>query len=319
LLLAVLLVWAIHRQVFGKEEADDIWISFKQHFRSGNWHWLWWNALLIPVNWFLETLKWRQLIKGFSDYSLWRTFQAILAGVSVGIFTPNRVGEYGGRVLLVKPEHNWRAVISTMVGSLAQMLILLSFGLIGAIYFATNYMEVVDQQMTWLLVVGGVGVLAMWITFYNIRRLLAWVKRFEWIQRFERYTKHLEVLTHYDARALSVALLYSFLRYLTYSTQYYFMLRFFDIDISLFVAYAGIATIYLIQSSIPLPPYLDLLARGEVALLIWSTFTTDEIAIFGSTFTLFIFNLIVPALFGMLIIFRSNIAQSLGWKKQSVE
>lgn len=315
-LLAALLVWAIYRQVFAKEEADEIWASFQFHFRSGNWHWLWWNALLIPVNWLLETLKWRHLIKGFSNYSLWRTFQAILAGVSVGIFTPNRVGEYGGRVLLVKAKHNWRAVISTMVGSLAQMLILLSFGLIGAIYFATHYLEVAAQQINWLIGLGSVGVILMWIAFYNIRHLLAWIKRFEWIHRFERYTKHLEVLTHYDAKALSIALLYSFLRYLTYSTQYYFMLRFFGIDLSLVVAYSGIATIYLIQSSIPLPPYLDLLARGEVALLIWSGFTTDEMAIFGSTFTLFIFNLMVPALFGMLIIFKSNIAQSLGLRRR---
>lgn len=316
--LALLLAWAIYRQVFAKENAEDIWQSFRTHFRAANRHWLWWNMALIPVNWLLEAMKWRRLTRAFANYSLWHTFQAILAGVTVGIFTPNRVGEYGGRMLLVKAKDNWRAVISTMVGSLAQLLVLLSVGLLGGIYFISHYLKIQQKEIIWLLAIGSFTVVAMCWCFFKIRYIIIFLRKFSFSKRIEKYIQQLAVLEQYEAKDLSIAIGFSIMRYLVYSTQYYLMLRFFDIEVGVLTTYAGIATIYLIQSSIPLPPYLDLLARGEVALFVWSVFTNDEIAILGSTFTLFVLNLVVPSLFGLLVIFRTNVARSLGYKKSKV-
>lgn len=318
-LLALLLAWAIYQQVFAKENAADIWQSFRLHFRASNRHWLWLNIALIPVNWLLEAMKWRRLTRAFANYSLWRTYLAVLAGVTVGIFTPNRVGEYGGRMLLVKAKHNWRAVISTMVGSLAQLLVLLSAGLLGGIYFVAHYLKMPSTDVFWLLGIGSFVIIVMAWCFFKIRYIIFFFRKFSFSRHFTKYIKQLEVLEQYEAKDLSIAIGYSILRYLTYSTQYYLMLRFFGIEVSALTAYSGIATIYLIQSSIPLPPYLDLLARGEVALFVWSVFTTDEIAILGSTFTLFVLNLVVPSLFGLLIIFRTNVARSLGYRKRKVK
>ncbi|MEM9888823.1 MAG: lysylphosphatidylglycerol synthase domain-containing protein [Bacteroidota bacterium] len=313
LLVVLLLAWTIHKQVFAKENAREIWMSFQSHFQTSNLHWLLLNFLLIPVNWALEALKWQQLIKSFSNYTFWRVFQAILAGVTVGIFTPNRVGEYGGRLLLVEPEHNWKAVLTTMVGSFAQLLVLLSFGLMGLIYFANTYLHL-EQLILYLFFFLGASLIALMLfCFYNIDLLLPIAKRIPYVHILKKYLIHLKILSAYESKELSKALIYSVLRYLVYSTQYYFMLRFFGIEIDLFTAYAGIGTIYLIQSSIPLPPLIDLLARGEVALFIWGQFSTDEIAILGSTFTLFIFNLIVPATVGAIFILRVNVLKSLGY------
>lgn len=313
LLVLVLLAWTIYQQVFAKENAAEIWLAFRVHFHTANLHWLVLNFLLIPVNWALEALKWQQLIRSFSQYQFWRIFQAILAGVTVGIFTPNRVGEYGGRVLLVEPEHNWKAVVTTMVGSFAQLLVLLSFGLIGLIYFAHTYLAL-QQVILYLLFFLGFSLIALMLfCFYNIDLLVPLAKRIPYVHLFKKYLVHLRVLMNYEAKALSIALVYSVLRYLTYSTQYYLMLRFFGIAIDPLTAYAGIGTIYLIQSSIPLPPLIDLLARGEVALFVWGQFSSDEIAILGSTFTLFIFNLIVPAIIGAIFILRINVLKSLGY------
>jgi len=313
LLVLVLLSWTVYRQVFAKENATEIWSSFQSHFVLENIHWLLLNFLLIPVNWGLEALKWQRLIKGFSNYRFWRIFQAILAGVTVGIFTPNRVGEYGGRVLLVEAEHNWKAVIATMVGSFSQLLALLSLGLLGLIYFAMQYLDFDAQVLYTLLFLGFVLIAVMLFGFYNIDLLIPFVKRIPYIHLLQNQLIHLRVLTQYSSRELTITLLYSTLRYLTYSTQYYFMLRFFGIDMSLLTGFSGIATIYLVQSSIPLPPLIDLLARGEVALFVWQRFSEDEIAILGSTFALFIFNLLVPAIIGAIFILRINVLKSLGY------
>lgn len=62
---------------------------------------------------------------------LWPAFKAVAAGVAFSQLTPNRVGEYGGRLLLLAPQHRWNAVTATLLGSIAQWIALLSGGLAG--------------------------------------------------------------------------------------------------------------------------------------------------------------------------------------------
>ena len=71
---------------------------------------------------------------------------------------------------------------------------------------------------------------------------------------------------------------------------------------------------FFVQASIPLPPVMGLLARGEIALFIWGFFSEDQVAILAATFTLFVINIAIPALFGMAFIVQANILKSLGYE-----
>ena len=97
------------------------------------------------------------------------------------------------------------------------------------------------------------------------------------------------------------------------------MLQFFGIQVSIINGIAGIATIFLFQTSIPLPPVMGLFVRGKIALDIWGLFSDNELGILASTFSLWILNLIVPALIGMVFIIKINVVQSLGIKSNSDE
>jgi hypothetical protein len=70
---------------------------------------------------------------------------------------------------------------------------------------------------------------------------------------------------------------------------------------------AGIATIFLVQASVPLPPAMGLLARSEIALFVWGFFTQDHVDILAATFSLFVINIAVPALLGLVFIVQVNI------------
>ncbi len=310
-----MLCYVIYQQVFAKENADEIWNSFLQSLTLDNIHWLIFTVILIPINWAFETLKWQALIKDFENLSFWKSYKAILVGITFSIFTPNRIGEYGGRVLLVKPENNWKAVIATLVGSFSQLLILLSFGIIGLLFFIQIFMEMEFWIWLSLLSVGILFTLLMLFCFFNIDLVIPLVKRIPYTHKLRRYVKHVNVLRNYSSSILSTALFYAFLRYSTYTLQYFFMLQFFGITVSIIKGLAGIATIFLLQTSIPLPPILDLFARGQIALEIWGFFSENEIGILASTFTLWILNLIIPALIGTVFIIRINVIQSLGYEK----
>ncbi|MBK7946332.1 MAG: flippase-like domain-containing protein [Flavobacteriales bacterium] len=56
-------------------------------------------CVLMLLNWGLESRKWRILVSDVERISRWRAFMATLAGTPIGLITPNRVGEFVGRVL----------------------------------------------------------------------------------------------------------------------------------------------------------------------------------------------------------------------------
>ena len=77
--------------------------------------------------------------------------------------------------------------------------------------------------------------------------------------------------------------------------------------------YAGIATIYLLQTIVPLPAIAGLLVRGSLAVFVWSSFGANEISSLAASFVLWIINLILPALIGTFSLFSVNITKSLGY------
>ena len=76
--------------------------------------------LMMFLNWFLESLKWRFLISKIEKISIKQSLRAVFAGITISAFTPNRVGEYGGRVFCLEKADRVQAVLITVIGSMAQ-------------------------------------------------------------------------------------------------------------------------------------------------------------------------------------------------------
>jgi uncharacterized membrane protein YbhN (UPF0104 family) len=318
-ILLVLIGWAIYGQVLAEENFEALRTAFLERIQNGGQYWLFLVVVLVPVNWGAENAKWRVLIRGFTDMSWWASYRAILAGISVSLFTPNRIGEYGGRILLVEARHNWKAVIATLVGSFSQLLMLLTFGLVGTIFFLQRFLPDESYTQTWIFWVSFVVILALWYGFFNIRRVAACLYPPEYTKQLRRWFRHLLVLRHYTAKELSKALLFAFLRYLVYTIQYYCMMRFFGLEIPFALALMGIMTLYFLQTSIPLPPVVGILARGELALFIWGFFSDLSIPILATSYGLFLLNLAIPALLGAFFIVQTNVMKSLGYDNKNDE
>lgn len=315
IILCVLLVWVLYQQIFAKDDIGKIWELFVTHLKTEPKVYLIIAVLLMPVNWIFENMKWRILIQHIEKISFLKSMAAIFAGVTFSIFTPNRIGEYGGRILFVKPENNWKIVVATLVGSYSQLLAILGFGILGFGLFMSMYFELDPIVLKSVLFLSIALAMIMLFCFYNISLVIPLAKKIPYAYKFKRIVKNVNVLRSYDGKVLSQALFYAIMRYLVYSFQYYILLLYFGIEVGMVEGLTGIATIFLFQTSIPLPPLMGLVARGELAIYIWSSFTPFEINILAATFFLWIINLIIPALVGTLFISNINIMQSLGFNK----
>lgn len=318
-LVSISLMYLIYRQIVAKDDLTSFLTSLRSQLAIANPLWIIVTILLIPFNFIFENLKWRSLLTNTHDVSFGTTMKAILCGSTLGIVTPNRLGEYGGRILYINPEDNWKAIYATGVGNLAQMIILLTFGWIGALVFFNAQVDIPTLITSGSIFIGIAGLVLLVLLYFNIDVIIGLVNRLPFLRKIKDRVKqwkafqHLEILRSYDAATLNKALGLAFVKYLVYTTQYLLLLYFFGIDVPLVYALAGIASIYLIQTSIPLPAFIGLIARGELALLIWGYYSDSAAHILGASFTLWILNLLIPAIIGLLLIYKVNILKTLGY------
>jgi len=313
LVFVLLLCIVMYNQTLGRDNFFEIYATFKERLQESESWYLIVALLLMPVNWLLETLKWKALVDPIEKVPLFRAIKGVMIGVSLSLFTPNRIGEYGGRILVVKPENNVKTVVATIVGSFSQLVVLLVFGMIGTSYFVHLFLETPTLVEYGIGLTTVLGSIVLIFFYFNVDLAIPIFRRLPLLRRL---VKHMEILRTYGTDLLMKALSYSFLRYLTYSVQYYLILCFFGIEIDLLVGLSAIATIFLIQTSIPMPPISGLLVRGEVALNIWGFFQLNVISILAATFGLWLINVILPALFGTIFILNINVLKSLGYDKE---
>src|SRR3546814_10415128 len=81
------------------------------------------TGLLMLVNWGTEVFKWKYLVRKIEWVSLWKSTESLLAGLTLAIFTPNRVGEYGGRILYLERGNRVKGAFAMWVGAFSQMLV----------------------------------------------------------------------------------------------------------------------------------------------------------------------------------------------------
>jgi len=312
-LVVLLLGTALYVESTDNQHLSQIGSTCMRRISGGNSDWLMGTLALMPLNWFAEAAKWRPFIKRYEPISWRKSFFAVMTGVTFALFTPNRVGEYAGRLLFVRRENHWKALMANVLGSFAQLIILLSMGLLGGLWFVLN----VSGASAWALPAFVLAILAiglLYAAFFNIKTLLPLLKRIPYIRRMKNMLRDAEVLAQAERKTLAAVLGWSAFRYSVYVTQYFFLLQFFHIQTGITAGYAGIATIFLLQTIIPLPAVAALLLRGNLAIFIWSNFSSDEAGILAATFLLWIINLILPALLGTFSLLHVRIAKTLGYE-----
>ena len=56
------------------------------------------------VNWLLEIFKWQNLVSYFKEITFFEAAKQSLGSLTASIFTPNRIGEYGAKMLYYPKE-----------------------------------------------------------------------------------------------------------------------------------------------------------------------------------------------------------------------
>jgi len=267
---------------------------------------------LMPINWLIESVKWQFLIGKVEKVTLKNAIQAVFAGTAISIFTPNRIGDYLGRIFILKKGDRLDGTVATIAGNIAQLLTTLLMGSVAFWYYSYDIIiHFLEWSPIWihilrmLIVIIDSLLLLIFLNFPLIEKQLS--------QRFEIFKlpiiKHFNLLTEYQRSDLIKVLFLSLIRYLTYSMQFYLLLLAFNIHLNIV---DGMMLVFLIFFGITIVPSIavaELGIRALITLLVFSlvgqyTETIYEIQLVSSTSILWLINIAFPALIGGLFIFK---------------
>ena len=260
---------------------------------------------LMVINWGLEAKKWQLVINRLQPISWIKCLKAVFTGTTLAFFTPNRMGEYMGRVLYIEEGKRIQAVSLTIVGSMGQLLVTLVVGVVGLLVIRSELQVGASSgsAVFWLNAVLYVSLLAAcFLTLLYFR--LSWLIRLiERIPRIERFTRHVRVLDNFNATMLLQILSLSLARYLVFTIQYYFLFDVFGVEMNGWQVFWSVSVVFLVLAIVPtIALVTELGVRWKTSVEVVQLFSSNIVGIVATSLAIWIINLVIPALIGSLLI-----------------
>ncbi|MEO6541327.1 MAG: lysylphosphatidylglycerol synthase domain-containing protein [Ferruginibacter sp.] len=303
-LLAAWLFYSLYQQVKAQPDIDAS-IALIKNMPFGARAWKFWMVILfVFVNWGMEARKWQLLMKAVQPISFITAFKSVLCGVTVSLNTPNRIGEYGGRILFVDEGNRIKAVTLSIAGGMSQLIITMLMGCLGLTYLLFTMDtsgDLMGISVFWVKVfLSGsiIGTIVFIFLFFRLNWLVRILEKLPYANRFSKYINVLEAI---DAKILLRLLSISFFRYIVFVLQYIFMLQLLEVEQNVWSGFWIITVMFWILAIIPSFAIADLGIRGTVAKTLFS-YSSNTIGILTATFGIWFVNLFIPALIGSLLI-----------------
>jgi len=258
-------------------------------------------VLLMVVNWVLESLKWKYLTRELSAMTTWQAIEAVFCGLTWAIFTPNRIGEYGGRVMFLPNRKRIHGVFAMAVGSFGQNVITNVLGLLALMWFGFTYHPI----NIWLIVGGSliaIGVIALFLIFYfNIGWLVTLLNRIQFLKKYHRF---FDILGRYKMAQLLNVMWFCLARFFVFSFQYYLVIHLLMPELPIFPVMMMVFILFFIQSALPSLDLLDIGVRNFTASIFFIYITDQKIAVMAAVSSIWLINLIIPAILGSVFVLK---------------
>jgi len=262
------------------------WRNFEDQIKSKMSFWMVVLMFIFSVtNRFLEILKWKNLVSTIAPISIKEATKQVLAALTVGIVTPNGIGEYAGKALYFDKTKTKKIIFLNLICNGIQMFLTIIFGTIGLLFL--GYWE-------WALAI--IGLLILFIVFSILSKNIK-VKGYS-IKKLYKKINEIPKRIHQKNNLLALC------RYVVFSHQYYFLFLAFDIDLPYFTMMATIATVYFLASSLPSFQVLDFAVKGSMAVFFFGKLGINEWIIIFITMLMWFLNVALPVLIGSIYVIR---------------
>lgn len=264
------------------------------------------------ANWGIEAWKWRIQLAPLEKISFFKAFKSVMAGCSITMLTPNRVGEFGGRILYVDEQHRLRAITLTILGSISQFLVTLLVGTAALLvlkYFlhATALFQIMPQYISnGLLIIAVMATVATLMFYLRIGWLIHLLER---VKLFNKAIKYVQLLESFSIKQLLTILALSFLRYGVFILQYMLLLKVMGVEVGYGISFLLLSVFYLVMAIAPTVGLAELPVRASASVELFKLFSDNIVGVQAAALGIWIINLVLPAVIGSILIFGIKITK----------
>lgn len=259
------------------------------------------------VNWGIEARKWQLLISPLEKFSFLRSFKSVLAGCSVTMLTPNRIGEFGGRILYVEEKNRLKAISLSILGSMSQLLVTMLAGTAGLIVvkLSPSIQLPLPPYVGDILLYISISLTVILILIYlRIKWIVAVMER---IRGLKIFVKHIKILDVFSGKQLLRILFLSFSRYMVFILQYVLLLNVLDVNVSMILCFWLLTIFYLVMAVAPTIGFIELPVRAAASVELFKMYSSNILGIQAAALGIWLINLVIPAILGSLLIFGIKI------------
>ena len=295
--------WFIYTKINNQKNL----LEFKYLINSINTTAIYWTigvvVFLMFLNWFFEVAKWQYLIRDLEELNTWKAAKSVFCGLTWAIFTPNRIGEYGGRIMLLKVENRARGAVLMGVGLFAQLVLTSVFGALGIAWFVSTFLETPSAVQFGIWILAAIYGLAFILLYFNVYWVDILVNRFKMLQKIQPF---FDVLREVNVSQLGYVLLLSLIRFIIFTSQYILLMQVILPDLALLPMILMIFILFFVQSALPTLDIFDFSVRSFVASNLYAYITTQDIAVMAIVSFIWFVNLILPAIIGSVFVLNVN-------------
>jgi hypothetical protein len=247
-------------------------------------------VLLLPVNIAMETFRWKTLVRHVQHINFLTALKGVLSGFTTALASPNRMGEFVGRVLFLPEQYRVAAGIVSGIGGILQVLVTTLVAL-PILIFHDDIFQLVTSTDHLFPLLAVVVIIPFSILFIFPKSWLNAIKS----------------ATQIPGKRLSWAASFTFIRFTIYSIQLAILLSAFS-SCGLAEALQCAVLVYFFVTVIPTFAWTEIVVRGTVSGIVAGALGISEEAAIISASLLWIVNVVVPAGFGaiLLLVNREN-------------
>lgn len=263
--------------------------------------------LFMFVQWMIEAKKWQLLLSETISLSLSKSLKMIFMGVSFSIATPNRVGEFAGRIFHLPQEARLQGTGFTFIGSFAQLIATCIAGAIGINLIDVNFVfqkyEAFHFPVILIQALSLFLVLFFLFIYFKAGVFFSWVAHLGYLKRWKDQFIQLSSLSNL---MLLKVLFWSLTRYFIFLIQYWLMFEVVDLSLDFIQMSISISVLLFILSIVPTISLVELGLRWQLSILLFAPLTSNVTALtMGVTF-IWLLNMILPAGIGAILLLTNK-------------
>jgi hypothetical protein len=250
--------------------------------------------LLMPVNWLIEAYKWKKITSRFFTLSLFKSLKAVMTGVAASFFTPNRSGDFAGRIIYLPSRQRITGAICSISGSLSQLLITVSAGCICLMFMLSRLKFASHNYDQALYIILPLVASLLHVLYFRLPALASMIRtdNFKWMRK-------VRIFRIVDKKMLLDIYILSILRYIVFTLQFFLLLMIFNISISPAITIILIMICFFLLSVIPTFALTEIGVRGSVCIYVFGLVApSSSSGVLIASTLLWLINIVLPAITG---------------------